>query len=223
MAKWLAAATVVVLALLALLWIQIREPAAAVTPTPKADVAAAPAPASPTTASDLAIAAQKVREAQENGGKIDPASDAFTYRFDEQVPPMLTMQAAKCYTGGISRVHRNQKVKLGYNLSIKNGVVSVSDVRVVESTINDKTLVDCFIREVGKVTWTDDQLPDWKQDDELVIRPERGMKKFTAENLAYEGDGPIGKLESAGPVAASREQPLDQRDANTGASAQDHN
>ena len=33
-------------------------------------------------------------------------------------------------------------------------------------------------------------LPDWNQDDELVIRPERGIKKFTKENMEYEGSGP---------------------------------
>lgn len=224
MAKWLAAATVVVLALLALLWIQIREPAAAVAPSPKADVAApAAAPAAPTTASELAIAAQKMREAQASGGKIDPASDSFTYRFDESVTPNLTMNAAKCYTGGLNRVHRNQKTKLAMKMHIKDGVVSVSDVKIVETTIPDKALNDCFVREVAKTTWTDEQLPDWQQDEELVIRPERGMKKFTAENLAYEGDGPIGKLEApVGPVAASREEPIDQRDADSSASAQDN-
>jgi hypothetical protein len=40
------------------------------------------------------------------------------------------------------------------------------------------------------------------------------MKKFTADNMAYEGEGPIGKLESAGHVAASREQPADENDWN---------
>lgn len=211
MAKWLAAATVLVLALLALLWVQIHEPAAAVTPTPaaKAEATAVAPSGSPRNAAELAALAEKARELQEKGGKIDPASDAFTYRFDEQVTPKLTMQAAKCYTGGLDRVHRNQKVKLAYNVKIKDGVVSVHDVRVVESTINDQTLVDCFTREVAKVTWTDEMLPDWAQEDELVIRPERGMKKFTAENLAYEGDGPIGKLEDPGPVAASREEPIE--------------
>ena len=28
------------------------------------------------------------------------------------------------------------------------------------------------------------------QADKLLIRPERGMKKYTKENLEYEGDGP---------------------------------
>src|SRR5690606_26923845 len=139
----------------------------------------------PTTPAELAAAAQKMRELQAHGGKIDPASDAFTYRFDERVTPELTMRAAKCYTGGLNRVHRNQKVKLGYNLKIKDGVVTVHDIRVLETTIHDQALVDCFGREVAKTTWRDDQLPDWQQEDELLIRPERGMKKFTAENLAY--------------------------------------
>jgi hypothetical protein len=109
----------------------------------------------------------------------------------------------------LRRVHRNQKVKLGYKVKIADGVVSIADVTVVESTIDDAELVACFVREVGKVSWRDDALPDWAQDDELVLRPERGMKKFTAENLAYEGDGPIGRLEGSGTAASSRELPID--------------
>lgn len=207
MAKWLAAASVIVLALLALLWMQIRTPAVEATAAPRiaADTKAAvnttpgPSPLERIAAVPVAPVAQPE--------KLDPSSDAFFYRFDEQVPPRLTAEAAKCYEGGLRRVHRNQKVKLGYTIQIVDGVLSVSDVRVVESTVNDKALEDCFAREVAKVTWRDDELPDWKQTDELVIRPERGMKKFTAANIAYEGDGPIGSLESAGDVAGSRELP----------------
>lgn len=208
MGKWLAAASVAVLALLALIWLQIRSPAAEATPVARAPQAAsAPAPTAAAPASELAAIGQQVAAAQAQSGKLDPASDAFFYKFDEAVPPALTAEAAKCYTGGLSRVHRNQKVKLGYTIRIKDGVVSVADVKVLESTVADKKLVDCFAREVAQVTWRDDELPDWQQEDELVIRPERGMKKFTAANLAYEGDGPIGKLESPGDVAASRELP----------------
>jgi len=215
MAKWLAAGAVVIVALLALLWMQIREPAAAIAAPPKQEVAQ-PAPTAIHSANDLAAAAAKARELQAKGGKIDPATDAFTYAFDERVSPMGLMNAAKCYQGGLSRVHRNQKTKLGYDVVIKDGVVKFENVHIVESTINDKTLNDCFVREVAKTTWTDENLPDWKQDDELLIRPERGMKKFTKENLDYEGDGPIGKLESpAGPVHSSREAPADDREAPT--------
>ena len=205
MGKWLTAATLAVIALLAILWLQIREPQAVATAAPIAKPA--PAAAGPTRAQELAATAQKVAEAQAKAGKLDPASDAFFYKFDEAIPPALTAEAAKCYEGGLHRVHRNAKVKLGYKIHIKDGVVSIADVKVIESTVNDKKLEDCFAREVGKVTWRDDELPDWVQDDELLIRPERGMKKFTADNLAYQGDGPIKKLESAGDVASSRELP----------------
>jgi hypothetical protein len=206
MTRWLAAGTVVVIALLALLWLQIREPSAA--PIVAAHHAEAATPvATPRASAELAAVAQKIAAAENKPQKLDPASDAFFYKFDEQVPPALTAEAAKCYTGGLRSVHRNAKVKLAYTIKIKDGVLSVADVKVIESTVNDKVLEDCFAREVAKVTWKDDELPDWSQNDELVIRPERGMKKFTAANNAYEGEGPIGKLESPGDVAGSRELP----------------
>ncbi len=103
---------------------------------------------------------------------------------------MLTRNAAKCYTGGLHRVHRNQKVKLAFDNRIKDGEVTVENVRVVESTIEDQPMVDCFLKEVRNTHWHDDQLPDYAAPDELVIRPERGMKKYTEDNMKYEGSGP---------------------------------
>jgi hypothetical protein len=201
--KKLAFAALFVLVALALLLLQLRAPAST------AAVERAPARTSEAerVAALTAIGARET--AQRAPGKLDPQSDAFFYRFDEAVPPALTAAAAGCYTGGLHRVHRNAKVKLGYTIAIADGVVSIHDVHVVESTVADKTLEQCFAREVAGVTWRDDELPDWRQPDELVIRPERGMKKFTADNLAYRGDGRVGALESAGVVAASRELPVD--------------
>src|SRR6478609_4197277 len=104
MNRWLVAGTVVVIALLALLWIQIRTPAAAPAAVVAKKVDAAPV-AQPAVAG-LAAVAQKVAAAEDKPQKLDPASDAFFYKFDEQVPPMLTAEAAKCYTGGLRSVHR---------------------------------------------------------------------------------------------------------------------
>ena len=56
--------------------------------------------------------------------------------------------------------------------------------------IDDPEMVECFRREVAATHWHDDELPDWSAPDELVIRPERGMKKYTKENMEYEGSGP---------------------------------
>jgi len=204
--KKLVAGTIVILVGLALIYWQMREPQAVTT---------AAAPTLPTrvapTAQAVELAAAQHKAPLENG-KIDPASDAFTYHYDERIDQAMTAQAAKCYHGGLHRVHRNQKVKLGYTTTIKDGVVSVSDVKVIESTISDNALVSCFAREAAAATWRDDALPDYVSKNEtLVIRPERGMKKFTQENLDYQGDGKIGKLEDPAQNArGSREQPAEQ-------------
>jgi hypothetical protein len=191
--KLLAGLSVVVIALLVLIWLQMREePAAPVAEKPTVQPVVTVAKAD----QSFQQAVEKIQKAQDaaaaNEGKIDINSDAFFVKFDDLIPQMLTRNAAKCYTGGLNRVHRNQKVKLRFKDHIKNGVVTVTDLQLVadETTIHDKALVDCFMREVANTTWTDPELPDWDQDDELVIRPERGMKKFTKENMEYEGSGP---------------------------------
>ena len=205
----LVAGTIVVLAALALILWQLREPDATPTPSPQQVVAARIAPAQ----ANLAAAAKKVAEAQAQSGKLDPASDAFFYR-EEAIVPRFTAQAADCYTGGLRRVHRNAKVKLGFAISIKDGVISAKDVRVIESTISDKALEACFVKQVAQTSWRDDEMPDYlSKDEEMVIRPERGMKKFTKENREYQGDGPIGKLVDADYNAtAARELPREPRE-----------
>jgi hypothetical protein len=184
----IAAAGIVVLVIL--IWIQMHETVSAA-PAPKQEVAA-PAPAAVAEKAKLAAIAKQVAAAEPQNGKVSPASDEFFYRFDDLQPSMLTRNAAKCYTGGLHRVHRNQKVKLAFNNKIVNGEVTVTDVHVVkdETTIDDPEMVECFRHEVEATHWHDDTLPDWNAPDELVIRPERGMKKFTKENLEYEGSGP---------------------------------
>jgi hypothetical protein len=183
-------ATAGVIALVILIWIQMHETVDAA-PAPKQEMAA-PAPVAVAEKAKLAAIAKQVAAAEPQNGKVSPASDEFFYRFDDLQPSMLTRNAAKCYTGGLHRVHRNQKVKLAFNNRIVNGEVTVTDVRVVkdETTIDDPEMVECFRHEVEATHWHDDTLPDWNAPDELVIRPERGMKKFTKENLEYEGSGP---------------------------------
>ena len=189
--KWLAALSLVVAALLVLLFLQLNEDVTVEAAASKEPVTVEPVKQiADSRGAGLANAVAQVQEVTGKPEKIDINSDAFFIRFDELVPHLTSRNAAKCYTGGLNRVHRNQKVKLAFKDTIKDGVVTITDVRVVETTIHDKALVDCFVREVASTTWTDEGLPDWQQDDELVIRPERGMKKFTKENMEYEGSGP---------------------------------
>jgi hypothetical protein len=190
MKKLLAAGAVLVLGMLGLIWYQLHTPAdAAPAPAPKAEVAPAPEPAR-AQGSGLAQVAAKVAAETGKPEKVDPASDAFFYKFDDLQPHLLDKAAATCYSGGMNRVGWNAKLKLAFKDKIVNGDVMVADVHIVEDTIHNKELTDCFVREVQNTKWHDDSLPDWQQDDELVIRPERGMKKYTKENMDYQGSGP---------------------------------
>lgn len=192
--KLLAFLTVVVAGLLVLIWFQMREPVTVDAQTEKPTVEPVVTLAKADQSFNTAVAKIEKARAEEakNDGKIDSSSDEFQVKFDDVLPQAATRNAAKCYTGGLNRVHRNQKVKLRFRNHIKDGVVSITDVQLVEdeTTIHDKALVDCFMAEVAKTTWTDPELPDWDQPDELIIRPERGMKKFTKENMEYQGSGP---------------------------------
>ena len=99
----------------------------------------------------------------------------------------LTAQAATCYEGITKRVHRNQKLSLKFKTKVVNGVVTVHDVTIKENTLDNSALESCFIQQVQRTTWTDASLPDYEAEDELVLRPERGMKKFMRDNVEYQG------------------------------------
>lgn len=188
MGKWLAAGGVALIAVMVLLWKQLESsPATAATPAPKP----APAIAStevhslpPPVPGDKPEAAAV---ADDKPTKVDPQSDAFFYKFDEVVPANLTRAAATCYEGKQGSIHRNQKMRLKFKTRIRNGDVSIHDVVVDESTLKDPALETCFLQAVQRVTWHDDELPDWDQDDQLVLRPERGMKKYMRDNIEYVG------------------------------------
>src|SRR4051794_30615795 len=130
MGKWLAAGTLALLGVLVLLWYQIHAPAeAAPAPPPKAAVAVAP-PVVQNAGSGLAQLGAKVAEASAKSNKVDPASDAFFYAFDDRAPREPQVNAATCYTGGINRVHRNAKLKLFAVIVVKDGEVTYQNVKM---------------------------------------------------------------------------------------------
>jgi hypothetical protein len=191
MKKLLAIGAVGLVALVALILYQLHEPAEAA-PAPVAKIEQAVAPVAPRAeGSGLAQVAAKVAAASDKPQKVDPASDAFFYAFDDRAPREPQLNAATCYTGGIHRVHRNAKLKLFADIVVKDGEVTYQNVKISpETTIDDKVLVDCMVREVASTHWHDDTLPDYTLPaDEILIRPERGMKKYMAEDRNYQGDG----------------------------------
>jgi hypothetical protein len=191
--KALLGGAVVLAAILAILLYQLQSSAS--TPPPPvakvAPVATAPEIA-PNVAAQMAALGDAPKGDPDKPTKVKPQSDAFFLQFDDLQPSMLTRQAAKCYHGGLERVHRNQKLKLKFKDKIVDGEVTVEDVTVVESTLDNSAMEACMVAAVKGTHWHNDNLPDWEMNDTLLIRPERGMKKFSPEAMADEGKGPIG-------------------------------
>jgi hypothetical protein len=185
MAKWLAAGGVILLALVVLLWYQMQGTGAVAAP------AAKPAPvaqetAQPAKAAPLANAVATIAATGAQSGKIDTASDAFFNQFTDKLPSIVTGNAIrKCYQGGLHRRDRDQFLTVEFVDHIKNGEVTISDVKVKKSDLNDPGLESCMISAIAASHWHDDALPDTSQPDEVTINPERIVKKYVDDS--YEG------------------------------------
>ncbi len=192
MGKWLAGAGIALLVLMFLLWRQLDSSSATAAPPPKVDkpydaVAQAKATVAEEHAKAGVVVAAPAPVPEGKPAKIDSAGDEFFYRFQENVPKVLSRKVALCYEGVAQKLHRNQKLVLQFHVKIKDGEVSISDVKPSANTINDAGLETCFTQAVQRGGWHDDTLPDWDGDDELVIRPERGLKKYMRDNIDYVG------------------------------------
>ena len=199
MAKWLAAGGVALAVVLFLLWRQLDSadaaaPATQTKPTPVSTqprdaLAEAKKVAAEEHAKAGVVEPVKVASADGKPEKVDVQSDEFFYRFQEVVPAVLSRKAAACYEGrsDAQRLNRNQKLTLEFHIKIKDGEVTVSDVHPSANTIKDPALEICFTQAVMRSGWHDDTLPDWEADDQLVIRPERGLKKYMKSNIEYVG------------------------------------
>ncbi|MBL0213301.1 MAG: hypothetical protein IPQ07_05420 [Myxococcales bacterium] len=202
MGKWLAAGGVGLVVLLLLLWRQLDAPPATAAP-PQAKVAP---PASPSPSYDALEQAKKIAaEEHDKAGvvepppvvpspdgkpaKIDVKSDEFFYKFQEVVPAVLSRRAVICYEGrpDSQRLKMNAKLTLQFKIKIKDGEVTVNNVHASADTLNDAALSACFTQAVQRASWHDDTLPDWEAEDELLIRPERGLKKYRRDNIEYVG------------------------------------
>jgi hypothetical protein len=187
--RWLLLGALALIALVIVLWMQLNAPVAAAEPPPIAPAAAAQPAVVPAPA-PVAQAMAKVAAKADDGKpkKIDPASDEFFNRFTDVVPVVLSREAMqKCYHGGLHRRDRDQSITIDFVDHIKDGEVTVSNLKIKMSNLNDKELEDCIMSVVAKAHWHDDSLPDTTQDDQFTLNPERGGKKYTKENLDYEG------------------------------------
>jgi hypothetical protein len=175
--KWLAAAAaVVVIGLGVLLWQATRDGEAkpaddpSPLPRPTAAIDAAPSVATPTT-----DAAPPPIDGEP--GVFVVKSEEFWDRVDE-LPRQLPSYVADCYKGG---QERKAKLKVSYQLSITNHVVTLRDIKVVESTLTDPALQQCMIRSLEAVRFDDREMPDYlspSTDPEVLMIRIEALKRF---------------------------------------------
>ena len=143
-------------------------PKASVMPTAAATAPSAPAaasvhrplfaaPAAASGANEAAAPAAPVR-------KLNPKSEAYARRMDDQIPTHLYAEASRCYKGGGKR---DERLDLTYRIRVVGGAVSIFDVRVAESTLTDSQLQRCIVDTVARAQWRDDQLPDLQEEGDL--------------------------------------------------------
>ncbi len=191
MGKWLAAGSLALIAVLVLLWYQIHAPAdaAPATAAPVAQgSAAAPAPTAAREGAQKALA--QVAQAEAGSDKMTLDSDEFFNTFQDVVVQIATKNAMTCYTGGLRSLDHDPMVRFNVKETIHEGVVSISDVKVAESTINDPELIACFQKEIEKTHWKNDRFPEYTETDIVVIRPGSLAHKFSKEAMDYQGSGP---------------------------------
>jgi hypothetical protein len=108
-------------------------------------------------------------------------SDPFWDRVDDYPRQRLLGFIADCYTGGEAR---KAKLKLAYQLTIRDHTVRLENIRVVETTLVNKTVEQCMIKTLQDVAFEDQQMPDWVSPDDdpetILIRVEN-LKRFVPE------------------------------------------
>ena len=193
MGKWLIAGAVALIIACVVLYLQLGA-----TTVATAAVAPEPQPAAPQTAavqSQASFAAAVKKAEQEkvaDGNKMKLDSDEFFNAFQDVVVQNASRNAMSCYTGGLHTVARNAKVKFTVKDTIKDGVVTISDVTIVPSdtTINDPEMIECMKNEIAKTSWKNERLPDYEEPDMVLIRPEMLVHRWGKEAMSYEGSGP---------------------------------
>src|SRR5690349_16093055 len=126
MGKCFAAAGVVLLVVLWLLWRQLDssgdEPSK---PVATASAVEPAKPAAPTAkVADVSPGATAEPAKDELVKKMDPDSDDFFYKHDEMVVPRLSRNAVKCIEGLAEKIDdRNKSVVLKFKQHVRNGKV----------------------------------------------------------------------------------------------------
>ncbi len=183
---------VLVLAMI-VLWKQVGSSSAEVTPVAVPVAAIPPPPPLPVVKSHAPPAAvvppgATPGDAEAQPEKMAVQSQDFFYQFSEVVVPNVSRNAVKCIESQPRHLEMNQDARYLFDIAVRGGQVTISNVRQAESTIGDPVIEDCFRTAILKTAWANAQLPDYEEKDhEVTFSPERGMKKYRQDNLNYVG------------------------------------
>lgn len=179
MIRWLAALTaVLVIVAIFFLWRETTSSPSANTddPSPIRDTATIGA-----ATGDTSQGPQLVVPPDAAPPTVDAAvilsGDELHARLEGEYPRTFLEYVAHCYEGGM---HRNAKLKVSFDVVIKDHYVSLTNIKPVVSTLTDKAVEACFLAELAKVKFRDDTVPDWTYDDRLLIRPKL-LKRFSQD------------------------------------------
>ena len=178
--KLLVVGAIAVLALLVVVFYGIHTQVSAA-PVVTATTSTTAVTSKPIPRAPVAIA--NVAAAQDATTKVNPNSDEFLDRFVERQPRAASAAAMSCYRGTTHRKTMDQWIKFSFVSHVKNGEVTFSDVKTKESRLDDRDLETCMLAAVANTHWHDDSLPDVDSyEDETVLNPERGGKKYLHDN-----------------------------------------
>jgi len=141
-------------------------------PPPRAAVSPPAQVSAPAAAVPLAVPAPRAAEIAATAPsladkKLSLKDEALRTRLDENIPSRLYAEAAHCYKGGGDP---NERVDLSYRISVADGAVSFSNLRVTDSTLSDRALERCIRDRILAAKWRDDELPDLDEEDDLYMR-----------------------------------------------------
>jgi hypothetical protein len=109
-----------------------------------------------------------------DAGLLQGTSPEFSRRVDEAIPNRFRAAMVKCDRTGLDP---DASITLGYQLHIRGGQISATNVRVIKSDVQDSALEQCMLQALLNTRWIDAELPNFTEESQLFIRL-RSMDKY---------------------------------------------
>ena len=162
---------VAVLALVAFLVTMLRSPAAPAGEAPEDRIEVkTPATqndaASSGASSRVAVAGPTPTRLRHIPDEEEVGYDGMNMLIGQEVPQKVLAAAGACYQ---DEEGRDERMELEYTLYIQAGTVTIKDVKLVESNMNNSRLEGCVVDTLRKLTWRDFKAPNLIEEMQISI------------------------------------------------------